>query len=683
MASTLPWRGQGVVYLLAMLYVLASITAAQAEEIIELETILVTAATDKDNDAEQLNKEELRHEHVVELAELLSQQSASTTLIRKSGYGNEVAVRGFGKANLRILYDNAMIEGACGSRKDPALSHVPLLAVRKVNVQPGPFDVSRQGGLGGAISVETVDPSGEEQAELWLKTGSFDYRSGAVQFTGGNETFQALLGYAATQMDQYEDGDGRKLTDFAPAGRPYSQQGEDQEAFTKQDVWGKLRWNLNEKHSLTLSHTYGKAEDVLTPRVAVDIEKERTTLTQLHYDAFELCPYSDHLQVRLYHHDVQHNPFDRYRDLVGAGLPSFHRRFEARSTFRGASVSNSIERHWGAVTLGLTHDHQDWRADAYNDDTDVLINDQFIPDVDHDMWAGYVQARVLTGPITWRGGVRYDDSTMETHEPLVFSSAMSDANRQHDSSVSGYLFASWYPTDFSRLFAGIGRSVRLPTGAERYLQGSANFYGNPDLDPTINHECDLGVTLDGRWGQWTLKGFYSQLDDYIYQQATTAKTWVNIDAHIYGFESRWSKEVVTGLTVDAAYAWQRGRKDDQPANNEDKDLSEIPPWKTRLGLEYEKNRWAVRAEWLHSGTCSQVDEDAGEVHLADWDVLNLTASYHFSQHWSLHLGVENLLDESYAVANSYEYDAVSGSAVTPPIVYEPGRMVYCSIISRW
>jgi iron complex outermembrane receptor protein len=683
MAKFMPWKHWEVVYPLALLFVLLSLNEIQAEQIIELETVLVTASAEQEDDPEQVDQEELRHEHVVDLAELLSQQSASTTLIRKSGYGNEIALRGFGKANLRVLYDNAMIEGACGSRKDPALSHVPLLAVQQVNVQPGPFDVSRQGGLGGAIRVETVDPSAEEQAEVWLKGGSFDYRSGAVQVSGGNDTIQALLGYAVTEMDPYEDGDGRTLTDFAPAGRPYSKNGTDQEAFTKQDVWGKLRWNLSQQHSLTLSHTYGKAEDVLTPRVAVDIEQERTTLTQLHYDAFELSPYSDHLQVRLYHHDVQHNPFDQYRELIGGGLPSFHRRFEARSTFRGVSLSNTVERHWGELTVGLAHDHQDWNADAYNDDSNTLINDQFIPDVDHDMWAGYAQIKVLTGPVTWRGGIRYDDSTMEAGDLLKFTSAMTASNRQHDRTASGYLFASWYPTDYSRLFIGIGRSARLPTGAERYLQGSSTFYGNPDLDPTINHELDLGMTLDGAWGQWTVKGFYSDLDDYIYQQAAPAKTWVNIDAHIYGIETRWNREIISGLTIDAGYAWQRGRKDDQPANNTDKDLSEIPPWKTRLGLEYEYNRWAVRAEWLHSGKASHVDEQAGEVHLADWDVVNLTASYDYSAHWSFHLGVENLFDESYAVANSYEYDVVSGSAVTPPIIYEPGRMIYFSIINRW
>ena len=683
MAFSMPSRRRGRVCLLALVLVFVQTTVIQAQEIIELDTILVTASRAEDTDPDQVDQEELRQEQVVDLAELLSQQSASTTLIRKSGYGNEIAVRGFGKANLRVLYDDAMIEGACGSRKDPALSHVPLLAVRRVSVQPGPFDVSRQGGLGGAVRVESVDPSAAEQAEVWLKGGSFDYRSGAVQVRGGNETIQALFGYADTQMDPYEEGNGRKLTDFAPAGRPYTEEGEDREAFTKQDIWGKVRWNLNQNHRLTLAHTYGKAEDVLTPRVAVDIEKERTALTRLHYDGFELCPCSDHLQVRLYHHDIQHNPYDRYRELVGAGLPAFHRRFEARSTFRGVSLRNTVERGWGELTIGIAHDHQDWNANAYNDDTDTLINAQFIPDIDHDMWAGYAQIRIMTGPVTWRGGVRYDDSSMEAGETLKFSSAMTQSNSQDDRYASGYLFASWYPTDFSRMFIGVGRSVRLPTGAERYLQASAGFYGNPDLDPTVNHELDLGMSLEGRWGQWSVKGFYSDLDDYIYQQAAPVKTWVNIDAHIYGFETRWSKEVVSGLTLDASYAWQRGRKDEQPLNNADTDLSEVPPWKTRLGLEYAKRRWSVRAEWLHSGKASQVDEEAGEVHLADWDVVNMNASYHYSEHWSFHLGVENLFDASYAVANSYEYDAVSGSAVTPPIVYEPGRMLYFSVISRW
>lgn len=174
-----------------MLCVEAPLYAMQS---VELDTILVTAVVEKDQQDTALKQEHLRREHVVDLAEQLSQQSPSTTLMRKSGYGNEIALRGFGKSNLRVLYDNAIIEGACGSRKDPALSHVPLLAVGEVKIQPGPFDVRRQGGLGGAVSVSTVEPRAEERAEVWLKTASNAYYSGAAQVTGGNDVVQLLAG---------------------------------------------------------------------------------------------------------------------------------------------------------------------------------------------------------------------------------------------------------------------------------------------------------------------------------------------------------------------------------------------------------------------------------------------------------------------------------------------------------
>lgn len=663
-----------------MLCINAPVYAMQS---VELDTILVTAAAEKDDVETSLKQEHLRREHVVDLAEQLSQHSPSTTLIRKSGYGNEIALRGFGKSNLRVLYDNAIIEGACGSRKDPALSHVPLLAVGQVNIQPGPFDVSRQGGLGGAVSVSTVEPRDTESAEVWLKSGSNAYYSGAAQVTGGTDIVQLLAGFATTRMDPYKDGAGRHLTDYAPAGRPYSAHGHSREAFKKQDAWAKVRISPSTSQALTLAHTYGLAEDVLTPRVAVDIEEERTSMTRLEYEAYELGSFSDHFQLRLYHHDVQHEPFDRYRDLVGTALPDFHRRFEARSTFRGAALKNTLQYLWGEISVGFSHDHQDWNANAYNAETNMRINDAFIPDVDHDMWGGYVQVQAHPGAFKLKGGVRYDYSSMEAHDRLKFSEVLSDENTQQDAYLSGYLNATWYVNSWSSVFLGAGRGVRLPTGAERYLQAGAGFYGNPELKPTTNHEIDLGATLEGYWGSGTLKLFYSDLDDYIYQQAAPHKTWTNIDAHIYGFELHWEKQLSTALDLAAGYAWQRGRKDSQPLNNTDRDLSEIPPWKTRVALAYQGSNWEAHIEWLHSGRNSSIDEQAGEVSLDAWDVINITAGYTIAPGWDIHLGIENLLDEYYAVANSYEYDVVSGSDAAVPIVYEPGRLLYLSLIYRW
>lgn len=78
----------------------AAASTAAVAEVVELESLLVTAEAEEELAQRAVGAELLRQEQVIDLAELLSQQSASTALIRKSGYGNEVSVRGFGKADL-------------------------------------------------------------------------------------------------------------------------------------------------------------------------------------------------------------------------------------------------------------------------------------------------------------------------------------------------------------------------------------------------------------------------------------------------------------------------------------------------------------------------------------------------------------------------------------------------------
>ena len=69
---------------------------------ITLDTIVVNADR---NDANEKNigAETLKTHKVVDLAEILSNEMIEATMIRKSGYGNEVSIRGFGKSDLRVL----------------------------------------------------------------------------------------------------------------------------------------------------------------------------------------------------------------------------------------------------------------------------------------------------------------------------------------------------------------------------------------------------------------------------------------------------------------------------------------------------------------------------------------------------------------------------------------------------
>jgi len=192
----------------------------------------------------------------------------------------------------------------------------------------------------------------------------------------------------------------------------------------------------------------------------------------------------------------------------------------------------------------------------------------------------------------------------------------------------------------------------------------------------------LGFQTSGKRYSLRVKGFYSDLDDYIYQQgkktAASHQTWTNIDAHLYGADVKAIVDIVSDLSLEAAASYQRGRKDSQPHENSDKDLAQIPPLKTKLALHYHSDFFGT-LEWIHSEEADDIDSDAGEVRLSSWNVVNFRAGYHYRQHLTLNVGIDNIFDEHYAVANSYEWDVVGGSGATPAIVYEPGRFFYATV----
>jgi len=152
-------------------------TMAAERNVIQLDTIVVTA-TAKSEDKQTIESRTLKSHKVVDLAEILSDELVEVQMIRKSGYGNEVSMRGFGQENMKVLLDGGILEGACGSRKDPSLSHINILTVENLIIQQGPFDVTKPGCLGGYVDVITKKPRPGFEGEILLKTGSYDFNSG-------------------------------------------------------------------------------------------------------------------------------------------------------------------------------------------------------------------------------------------------------------------------------------------------------------------------------------------------------------------------------------------------------------------------------------------------------------------------------------------------------------------------
>ncbi|MFH1878492.1 MAG: TonB-dependent receptor [Candidatus Omnitrophota bacterium] len=660
--------------------------SAFARDMMIIDDVYVTADEGKGDPTEKnIGREVLKTHKVVDVAEVLSDELIEATMIRKGAYGNEVAIRGFSQSNLRVFADGTILEGACGSRKDPSLSHVSLLTVDKIEVKEGPFDVTRPGILGGCINVITKEPRKGIHGEVLGKAGSFDYWSTGGYLTGGDDTLQALGGYNYSESGQYEDGSGNKLSSFNSS---YSQEGRDMKAFKKHDAWGKIKYNLSDKQSLLLSYTFGEGIDIMAPRVGMDMEREITDLAKAEYVVEDLCEFSDRLSISGYFNRVTHEPSDKFRTAsINNGFVTAN---EVQSIITGGKAENTQVTDLGVFKYGMDMYYRNWDGFTKRQDTAVQLNSNLFPDINIFDLGGYLRVDKDIDKWALGAGARcdwfYTEAGREPDGALRFSSAMTDSNARSDVFPSGYFFAKYFLTEEIDIFGGAGHSVRTPTGAERYLQGSADFYGNPDLKPTHNTEGDLGIEINAKKLEFRAKGFYSWLVDYIYQEGPGPKTWTNIDAYIFGGDIRAVYELIYGFSVEGAAACQAGRKYTRPRNNDNDNLAQIPPLKTKAALRYDSSgiidiedfSLFGTFEWVRSDKYSDADTDAGEKEISGWNVFNLRGGCKYKI-FKLNLGIDNLFDETYAVANSYEYDVTSGSGATPNIVNEPGRFLWASL----
>jgi len=652
---------------------------------LQLETIVVTADA-IDDEQQEIEGRELRSHKVVDLAEILSDELVEVQMIRKSGYGNEVSLRGFGQENIKVLLDGGILEGACGSRKDPSLSHINMLTVKKLTVQEGPFDVTKPGCLGGYIDVVTKKPEPGFSGEILGKIGSYGFKSGGFTTTGGSKKIQWLFGYSASESEQYKDGSGNRLWSVREGlAAPYSAEGREAKAFRKQDIWGKIQFMPGENHTILLEHSYGKANDILTPRVVFDTEEELTNLTKASWTIRNLGKLSEKLTFSFYRNEVDHYPFQDFRTV---GVPKNNK---VESVITGGAIQNVTETGFATFTYGIDWYHRNWWGDVYNSVTGAKVNEYLVPSVRSLDTGGYFKLDKKFDKLSLGLGLRYDRFRQEADEDLVFTSAVTDDNRNVDHLLGGHVSFNYVMNDAAMLFGGVGRSYRTPTSTERYIQGNATFFGNPDLKPTANTEYDLGFRYESGGVRFQAKGFYSSLKDYIYQESNVAgyKSYTNIDAHIWGGDIKAGVDLSERFSLEGGLAYQKGRKESFPDNNNDGDLGQMAPLKGMLALNYkssqagqEEGGFFGTVEWVHSNASTEIDADAGEQRLDAWNIMNLRMGYRFAS-CTLHVGIDNLFDKSYTVANSYEWDVIGGTGANPAIVSEPGRFVYATLGYSW
>lgn len=656
--------------------------AALASEPVMIQKITVEAAAPK-ADSKSVNSDEMvKFSRQSDLGEMLSNTLPEITLVRNSGVGNDIILRGFRKDNINVTIDDAKVCGACPNRMDPPSMHVSSAQIQTVEVQEGPFDVTQFGSLGGKINIVTKDPEKGVHGEVSATLGSFDYRKLSTTLEGGNDKIQALVGFSRETSGQYKDGDGLTLAEqtdalTAPASmQRYAPAYKDMDAYERNNYWAKIVGKISDNQKLTLSYFGDRASNVLYPRYPMDAKIDNTDMLKAKYQLFNLSDFSDELKIEAYHSEVKHEMGTYYRKSASTATMIA----PVDATIKGASIENTLNVSGAKVSLGLDSSIRNWNGTKYSTATPSTIT-ILLPDVDTKNISVYAKGAKTIGNYEINGGVRYDDTSINADQTKTGYSTAKDKDYND---VSANIMAKYNLSATTSIFTGMGQSVRVPDAKELYWLNSTHN----NLNETKNREIDVGAEHTA--GNFHIKGtaFYSDLKDFIYQykNTSTTNTWTNIDAKIVGFDLQADYLLSNEWRVESGAAYQKGTKKDPSkligtATQTDKDLAEIPPLKGRVALVMDSGSNYLMTE-LIAAKAQTIDSDNGEKDISGYSILNLKYGHDFQNGFSLNTGINNFFNRTYAVNNGYiGNELITGivASTDPLVLNEPGRSFYTTL----
>jgi len=605
-----------------------------------------------------------------DLAEALMKSSPNISIVRRNGIANDIILRGQKKDNINILIDNAKIYGACPNRMDPATSHTLTNNIKSVKIIEGPYDVENFGTLSGLVKVETKDPEEGVNAELNLNTGSFGYKKASTTISGGNSFIKALISASIEEGKAYKDGNGdnflkqQEKKGVLNANQYYK---DDMKAFKKKSVLSKLQFNLTDDQDLKLSYTANRSDKVLYPTGPMDADFDDSDIYTLGYTIRELGAFSKELNLEYYYSKVDHPMSTRYRNNGRKTYSKNH----MESSIWGTTIKNSLNIADSLVTLGLDTSVRNWKGQRSmtNKETGIKTNGmKSLYSTDTKNRAIFTKIEKSLGSFDLETGLRYDYTDIETEK--------SNTSDNKYVALSAYIFGAYNFDEQSRVFLGIGKSSRVPDARELYMGDTSNS----SLEDTKNYEIDLG--FDKTIGDFNIKSkvFYSKLKDYIYNSSFTNNTtrFENIDASIYGIDVSGYYFMNDNFSLDFGLAYQRGKKD-KSYNGKDKDLAEIPPFKTNLALNFEYETSKLRAEVIASSKWNKYDKSAKEQELAGYMVANLKYSQELFKYFELTLGVDNVFDKAYSSTNTYQDITYIESGGDRILLNDAGRYFYMNL----
>jgi len=616
-----------------------------------------------------------------DVAQALSDNVPAIDMSRRSGIANDIILRGQKRDNITVEVDGTKVYGACPNRMDPPVSHIVANQIDKVQVIEGPYDVTTFGTLSGGVKISTKKPSQEEKASLNLGFGSWNYNKFGASAQGGNKRVRFNFTASMESSDQYKDGNGDTLAtqidnyvgdNVLLNGVKLKPQYHDMEAYTKKSAMAKVYIQTLKNQELRLSVTANRSDNILYANSKMDAIYDDSNLYNVEYNIDAINDIYKNINLQYYHTDVDH-PMDTHFRVVSLTNPVMTNWLT--TDMDGIKLKNTFLINNYKLLIGLDGSRRVWNGHYEKDHSAAAIG--YRKSIDNGVTknsAIFAKLNKTFGAFDVEVGARYDDTSITN-----------DSLQDNDyTSFSANLLSTYHINKENKLFVGVGQAYRVPDARELYFVGSkGNLVGTPDLDQVKNQEVDLGYNYDGDAFSFKIKTFYSMLSNYIYiKKGVATNAFSNIDATVYGAELSGTYYLTDDMTLDMGASYKRGKKDKPLAGQTDTDMADMAPLRGNVALNYEYARNSLASlEVRASKRWDTIDSDNGEQVLAGWAIVNAKIKHALNKKFDFTLGINNILDKTYAQSNTYADLTLITAGGTDDVMLmnEPGRYIYTNL----
>jgi len=614
-------------------------TAYAADGVFELGTVTVTGARVPAQPANEamLGQEEITRRNadtVADAVRLLPGVSLS-----RVGARNEemVYVRGFDSRQVPVYVDGVPLYVPYDGYVD--FGRFTTFDLAEIRVAKA--DASLLYGpntLGGAINLVTRKPTKPFEGDALLGLGAGQMRKAAVNLGGNQGSWYYQIGASYLDAESFPLPKG-----FRDAKAQSTDTGNYRENADRTDKRLSFKVGLTPNATDEYALGYVRQEG----RKGNPVYTGASTSTKPRYWRW---PYWDKdsiyflsstrigennvLKTRLYH-DSYKNGLDMYTD---ASYTAHDPTSAYKDTSKGAAIewaNYSLDRHELRFAAHYKVDEHDDAGKYYRDVTTSLVAEDRIALTDR-----------------WHLTVGISREKRDAKEVYEWPKGSTSA-------TNGLLRLGYALTPQNEVYAVLSHKTRFPTIKDRYSARMGRALPNPDLQPETANHIELGVTGQpwaGAKGQAAL--FHSRVNDQIQTvvvPSTACGGTLCDQAQNVGRTRNWGLELSLAQQLSAQWSANASYTYLNRTNLSNRSVTLVDTPRQRL---FAAVQWQANAQWAVDATLEaeqgrDVNFDGAYRQLGGFATTGVKATYTPMRDVSLELGVNNLADKWYEMADGY------------------------------